>query len=189
MSKATDKSPNWDHLFAIALEQEGLFTARQAREAGYSKPLLSHHIKAGKFVRLRPGIYRVVHFPNGESEQLVILWLWSDRQGVFSHETALGMFNLSDALPSRIHLTLPSTWLHHRRKVPDVLVLHYDDVPEHDRTWVGPVRATTPRRSIIDCARDHLEPDLLQQAIDQALQRGLIFADQLPVHLQPRPPA
>lgn len=185
MLPTTKRAPDWDHLFAIAREQEGLFTASQAREAGYSKPLLSYHLKTGKFARVHPGIYQLVHFPIGESEQLVMLWLWSDRQGVFSHETALVMFNLSDAMPARIHLTLPSSWLRRRLKVPKVLALHYDDVPEHQRTWVGPVQATTPRRTIIDCARDHLEPDLLQQAIQQALERGLVFADELPGSLQP----
>jgi predicted transcriptional regulator of viral defense system len=179
------RSPNWDRLFSTALGQEGLFTLEQAREAGYSKPLLSYHVKAGKFVRVRPGLYRLVHFPSGDSEHFVDLWLWSEREGIFSHETALSMFDLSDALPPRIHLTLPNTWIRSHRKVPEVLRLHYDDLRATDRTWVGPVQATTPRRTILDCARDHLEPDLLQQAIRQALQRGMVSLDELPGPLQP----
>lgn len=185
MCPSTKRSPDWDRLFALALEQEGLFTTGQASEAGYSKPLLSYHLKAGNFARVTTGIYRLVHFPAGESEQLVMLWLWSGREGVFSHDTALAMFNLSDAMPSRIHLTLPASWRGHRRKTPEVLALHYDDVPEHERTWVGAIPATTPRRTIVDCARDHVEPILLQQATQQALQRGLVFPDELPLSLRP----
>jgi hypothetical protein len=33
-------------------------------------------------------VYRIVHFPAGEHEDLTTIWLWSDGAGVFSHETA-----------------------------------------------------------------------------------------------------
>jgi hypothetical protein len=49
-----------------------------------------------------------VHFPAGEHEEPVVVWLWSERQGVFSHQTALGLHGLSEgesaldrALPAR----------------------------------------------------------------------------------------
>ena len=56
-------------------------------------------------------MYRLVEFPTGEHEDLVIAWLWSDRAGVFSHDTALALHNLSDALPAHLHMTLPATWI------------------------------------------------------------------------------
>jgi len=49
---------------------------------------------------VRRGVYRLEHFPAGEHEDLVALWLWTDRAGVFSHETALALHGLSDTLPS-----------------------------------------------------------------------------------------
>jgi predicted transcriptional regulator of viral defense system len=89
----------------VASGQEGHFTTQQAAEAGCSPPLLRKHIQAGRIVRVRRGIYRLVHFPAGEHEELVVVWLWSERQGVFSHQTALGLHGLSDVLPSKIHLS------------------------------------------------------------------------------------
>jgi hypothetical protein len=44
----------------------------------------------GRLRRLRRGLYRLVHFPLTEHEDLAALWLWSGQAGVFSHETALG---------------------------------------------------------------------------------------------------
>lgn len=165
--------PDWDRLFETASAQDGYFTTRQAADAGYSSQLLLKHIRAGRVARTRRGIYRLVHFPAGEHEELVTAWLWSERAGVISHQTALALHGLSDALPAHVHLTLPSAWRRRRFRVPADVVLHHADVPPEDRTWFGAVPTSNPRRSLNDCAREGLSPELLRQAAQQALRRGL----------------
>lgn len=171
--------PNWDRLFQTAGTQEGYFTTRQAAEAGYSSQLLLKHIRAGRVARTRRGIYRLVHFPSGEHEDLVIAWLWSERLGVISHQTALALHELSDALPSQVHLTLPRAWRSRRFRVPAGIVLHYADVSQEERTWFGSVPTTNARRSLNDCAREGLSPDLLRQAAQQTLRRGLVTRSEI----------
>src|SRR6202789_4634916 len=95
--------PNWQSLYDTAAAQAGLFTTRQAAAAGYSDPLLAHYQKVGRIARIRRGIYRLVHFPSGEQEDLVTAWLWTDAIGVLSHQTALALQGLCDALPAQIH--------------------------------------------------------------------------------------
>lgn len=168
------QKPNWDLLFETGSAQEGYFTTRQAAEAGYSSQLLLKHIRSGRVTRTRRGIYRLVHFPAGEHEELVVYWLWSDRAGVVSHQTALSLHGLSDVLPVQVHLTLPLAWRRRRVKVPDGVVLHHADVPAGDRTWFGPVPTTSPRRTLNDCAQENLPPDLLRHAAQQAVRRGLV---------------
>ena len=85
----TRRTPSWDRLFDFAVGQEGHFTTKQAAEAGYSPQLLFKYLKNGRIIRVRRGVYRIVHFPAAEHEDLATLWLWSDQAGVFSHETAL----------------------------------------------------------------------------------------------------
>lgn len=170
----TPSSPDRSRLYETAAAQEGLFTARQAIEAGYSLPLLVHHRRVGNFARLRRGIYRLVQFPTSDHEDLVTLWLWSEQQGVVSHQNALMLHELSDVLPSQIHLTLPAAWGHRRLRVPDGVVVHHADVSPDDQTWFGAVPITTPRRTLMDCARDGISPELLQQAVKQALARGIL---------------
>jgi predicted transcriptional regulator of viral defense system len=179
MKASASAHPDWDRLYEIAAGQEGLFTTQQAASAGYSPQLLVHHLSSGRAVRVRRGIYRLVHFPAGEHEEFVSVWLWADRVGVFSHQTALALHRLSDALPSKLHLTLPSKWLHRRLRVPEGVVLHHADVPKGDRTWFGPVPITSVRRTLNDCARDGLSPELLRQAAKQALHRGLVVRNEL----------
>lgn len=166
--------PRWSCLFETAAAQAGLFTTKQAAEAGYSPQLLVHHLHTGKVARVRRGLYRLVHFPAGEHEELVAAWLWSEQEGVVSHQSALALHGLSDVLPARIHLTLPAAWRRRRFRVPLDTVLHHADVPPEDRSWFGAVPTTAPRRSLSDCAKDALAPDLLRQAALQALRRGLV---------------
>lgn len=176
MSRTTTKraGPSWDALFEVASGQEGLFTARQAAEAGYSPQLLQKHLHAGRVRRVRRGVYRLVHFTPGEHEDLAAVWLWSARAGVFSHETALSLHELSDVLPSRVHLTVPAAWRARRLRVPRGVVLHHGDIAKGERAWVGPVPVTAPRRTLADCIAAGVAPDLVEQAIEQASARGLI---------------
>jgi len=179
MIEATRNRPDWNRLFASAAVQEGLFTTKQAAEAGYSPQLLAHYLHTGKAVRARRGIYRLVHFPAGEHEEFVAAWLWSELAGVVSHQSALALHGLSDALPAHVHLTLPATWRRRRFRVPPDVVLHHADVPSEDRSWFGAVPITNPRRSLNDCAKDGFSPELLQQAAQQALRRGLVTKAEL----------
>jgi predicted transcriptional regulator of viral defense system len=173
--------PDWDRLHAVAVSQEGYFTTAQAADAGYSSQLLSEQIPAGRIERCwRLGIYRFVDFPAGDHEDLIVEWLWSERAGVFSHQTALARYDLSDVLPARTYMTLPAEWRDRGLLVSGEIVVHYDDVPLDDRVWFGPVPITSPRRTLEDCARGHLSPDLLRQAARQALSRGLVVLEQLP---------
>jgi len=179
MNEAPPGRPDWNRLFETAAGQEGLFTTKQAAEAGYSPQLLVHYVHTGKAVRVRRGIYRLVHFPAGEHEELVVAWLWSELAGVVSHQTALALHGLSDALPAHVHLTLPTAWRRRRFRVPADVVLHHADVPPEDRAWFGAVPTTHPRRSLNDCARAGLSPELLRQAAQQALRRGLVTKPEL----------
>jgi predicted transcriptional regulator of viral defense system len=173
------RHPDWDRLYGAASAQDGYFTTEQARLAGYSPQLLQKHLQAGRVTRIRRGVYRLVHFPAGEHEDLAIVWLWSEQAGIFSHQTALALHGLSDVLPAEAHLALPLRWRQRRFRVPAGVVLHHMDVPEQERAWVGPVPVTTPRRTLEDCAREHLAPDLLRQAAQQALKRGLVKRGEL----------
>lgn len=166
--------PDWNILYETATAQAGHFTTAQAAQAGYSGPLLHKHRHAGRIRRVQRGIYRLVHYPPTEHEEFAAHWLWSDRAGVFSHQTALALHGLSDLLPTRVHLTLPKSWASRRLRIPEGLVLHFSDLPRRSRSWAGPVPITVPARTLEDCAAIGLAPDLLRQAAREAVNRGLV---------------
>lgn len=179
MTAAKTRGPDWDRLYEIAAGQSGYVTTKQAAEAGYSTHLLRKHIHAGRVTRPQRGIYRLVHFPCGEHEELVTAWLWSEQAGVVSHQTALSLHGLSDVLPHQVHLTLPEAWHRRRLRVPAGVVLHHADVASEEWSWFGPVPATGVGRTLRDCAQSGLSPELLRQAAQQALRRGLVTRSEL----------
>ena len=172
--RTTSKTPDWDALYSIAEAQSGHFTTAQAATAGYSPQLLHKHLASRRIARVRRGVYRVTHFPAAEHEDLVVLWLWAEHVGVFSHQTALALHDLSDMLPTRAYMTLPEDWRSRRLRVPAGMVLHFADVEDRDCEWLDAVPITSPRRTLRDCIDAHVSPDLVQQALRQARQRGLV---------------
>jgi predicted transcriptional regulator of viral defense system len=166
--------PDWNRLYEIAAAQEGHFTTAQAAEAGYYPQLLVKYLRNQRVVRVRRGVYRLVHFPAGEHEDLVTIWLWTERTGVFSHETALALHGLSDVMPAKLHLTLPEAWKVRRLRVPKGVVLHFADVPKRDRTWAGSVPVTAPVRTLRDSASAGVSPETIRKAVRDAVARGLV---------------
>ncbi len=174
MVTAVTKSPSWDRLFEVAVGQEGHFTTQQAAEAGYSPQLLIKYLRNGRITRVRRGVYRIVHFPAGEHEDLTTIWLWSEKAGIFSHETALMLHALSDALPRKVSLTLPTSWATRRLRVPQGVLVHHADVPKAEQIEVGAIPVTNVLRTLVDCIDAHVSPELIDAAVRQARQRSLI---------------
>jgi predicted transcriptional regulator of viral defense system len=178
VAPATTK-PDWEALYGIAASQQGHFSTAQAAEAGFSPQLLAHHRLAGRVNRVRRGVYRLCQFPEGDHEDLVVVWLWSDRQGVFSHETALFLHDLSDVLPARVHVTLPSSWVGRRLRVPRGVMVSFADVPDQERSWVGHLPVTAPGRTLGDSVKAAVSPEIVDQALSQARKRGLVHGTTL----------
>jgi predicted transcriptional regulator of viral defense system len=178
MARPAQDSP-WKALFRLAVKQEGLFSARQATSAGCSQQLLAKYVASGRVERVQRALYRIADFPAGEHEGLVAVWLWSRNEGVFSHETALFLHDLSDALPVRAHVTLPSTWKTRAILSPKDTAVYYRDVPDSDRVWIGPLPVTSVRLTLSDCLHASVAPELVAQASTHAAERGLIAADEV----------
>ena len=164
----------------LAAEQAGYFTAAQAREwAGWGPQHLSYHVGRGNLERLRRGIYRLARYPHADDEELIVAWLWSGRQAVFSHWTALVLHGLSDLTMNRLHVTLPVEWKHRRVRWPDRVVPHCADLQDEDATWIGNVPVTKPVRTVVDCVEEGGRPDEVWKALAQGLSKGLFSADEV----------
>ncbi len=173
-----------DLLFAIAEGQQGHFTSKQATEAGYQLGSQAHHVKSGNWVRAERGVYRLTRFPQSSEEQLVIYSLWSrnrtgEPEGVYSHQTALSIHDLSDVNPSKLHMTVPTAF-RRTAKTPDVLVLHRADLNQKDVEPRQGFAVTCPLRSVADlAAAESTSRDIVEQALMEGRRRGLITAREI----------
>jgi predicted transcriptional regulator of viral defense system len=179
--RETESSRN---LYEIVEPQHGFFTTKQAREAGYDESKHAYHVRAGNWIREYRGIYRLRSYPSPERPDLMLWFLWSrDRddipQGVYSHDTALALYDLSDVNPSKLHMTVPKAF---RRSaaIPKALVLHKVDLAPTDSQHIFGVRATTPLRTIADLiSAGKTDESILKQAIAEGLTRGLVTRRQI----------
>jgi len=175
MKKQTSKNK----LFEIAESQQGLFTAKQAEEAGFINKNHVYHVKAGHWTRVERGIYRLNLFPYTPEQQLVTYALWSrnregEIEGVYSHETALNHYELSDVNPSKLHMTVPKTF-RRNSKTPKVLDLHYGDLSKQETKRSRGYLITTPLRTLQDVIEiQNISFEFIEQAVRQAVERGLI---------------
>ena len=172
------------NLFAIAKDQSGFFTTKQAKAAGFAEKTHPYHVQTGNWIREHRGIYRLADFPPVERPDLMLWYLWSRGrdevpQGVYSHETALSLYDLSDANPSKLHITVPTTF-RRNSEIPSVLVLHRGNIPPQDVQEMFAVRCTTPLRTVRDLVTESkTDKALLRQAVQEALARGLIIRNDL----------
>jgi len=167
--------PNLDQLFAVAEAQAGYFTTAQAQRAGYSRGLVAHHAKTGAFERVRSGVYRLTRFPGSPREDLYIAWLTAGTRAVVSHDSALELYGLSDLLPAETHLTLPRTSSRRRQGIR----MHTTILDASEITTRDGLPVTTVTRTIADVARSGAAPELIGQAVGEALARGLVTDEEL----------
>lgn len=178
-----------DRLYIIAERQQGYFTAAQAVVCGYPTSSHVYHLNAGSWRREYRGIYRLTRFPLADDAQYVLWTLWSRNrrgvpQGVYSHQTALALFELSDLMPRRLHLTVPPNF-RRRSQIPDILVLHRGCLVPEDYEERHGYRVTRPLKTVTDLlAGAHVSKEHLRQALEQGLTSGLITRTELEQHPQ-----
>ena len=115
-------------LHEIAQSQQGFFTTKQAIRAGFAETTHSYHVNVGNWIHERRGIYRLAEFPTPERPDLMLWYLWSQNrqeipEGTYSHDTAISLPELSDLMPSKLHMTVPKAF-RRNSDLPEILVLH-----------------------------------------------------------------
>src|SRR5258708_15847992 len=166
-------------LFEFAEQQQGFFTTKQAKAAVFAENTHYYHVRAGNWVRERRGIYRLALYPAADRPDLVLWALWSrnrneEVEGVYSHQTALSLYDLSDLNPSKLHMTVPTDF-RRNSDIPGIVVLHYADLPESEVQTAQGFKFTRPLRTILDVIEaGAVEQRFIRQGLRQAVYRGPI---------------
>lgn len=156
-------------LYALAEPRSGWITAADATDAGVSRQQLARYAESGILRRSRYGIYRFRDFPAQPFEDVIEACLWAGPDAVASHETALAVYGLGDAMPASIHITVP----HRLRRKRTGLIVH---VATYATTDVG-TRDGVPITSAVQTIRDVAAigtVDDLASIVREAESRGLL---------------
>jgi predicted transcriptional regulator of viral defense system len=167
-----------DELFALAEEHDGLLTSKEARAAGIQDSVLVRLAQRGRLERMTRGVYRIAHYPSDRLAQYREAVLWAKAsQGpeniALSHETALLVYGLSDANPSRVNLTVPTS-ARLRRKCPEWVAIHRANLSPQDIGEHEGLPVTSVSRSIMDVLLATHRTDVARRSVSEALREGLL---------------
>lgn len=168
-----------DVLYELAEPRAGYFTTAQAAEAGVSRQQLSYLNGAGSIDRIAHGIYRLRRFPAQRFEDVIVACLWAGEDAVASHDTALAIYELTDAMPAEVHVTVPRAF---RGRRPGVVV-HSAPLGARERTVRAAVPLTTVPRTIADVL-SRSGPGVAVEAAREALDQGLVTRRRLRAALE-----
>ena len=162
-------------LFALASDQGGFFTASQAQRIGYSHQAQAYHVHSGNWHRIDRALFRLTEWVPGIHDDLARWTLWSDGEGIVSHESALAVHDVGELEAAHVHLTVPRGF----RKRHDGVEVHVADIPAMDVEEHAGFRVTTAARSIVDVAASAVDEEQLARAIEDARAKGLLTVRQL----------
>lgn len=168
---------------AAASARLGLFHSQELTAAGVTEREIRGAVRAGAWVRLRPGLFITATdlaeaAAAGRRRELDVVAVTTTlaRPGpALSHGTAARLWGLPlpAGLPPEVRLTDPHRW----RNGPGYSMTRAA-LAEDEVTIRGRHRLTTPARTLVDTAREWAELPAVA-ALDAALLRGLVTPDLL----------
>jgi len=179
----------WEMLGRVAESQGGYVTSAQAEEAGFHRNALRHHAReGGRLERVGRGLYRLRFYPSSPFDHIAAAWMLAGSEiAVVSHESALELYDLSDVIPSKIHLTLPRRYRH--RKAPVGVRFHFprESLADGEVRHVRGLPTTSVERTILDALETGTQPEQIEMAVRQAVDRVLTTPRRLRVAAAGRP--
>ena len=168
----------FDELVTLAEDNNGLVTAENARKAGFTDSVLARLVQRGRIERTSRGVYRVPYVTPDRFSQYreTVLWAKANRgpeRVAISHQTALAAYQISDANPHAIHLTVPKSTRLRRQKLKGI-VIHWHDLTANDISVYEGLPLTTIARTVADLLDSNCRIDVIRRAISDARREGLV---------------
>lgn len=112
-------------------------------------------------------------------DEFILASLWASGRGVVSHDSALLVHDLCDINPDRIHLTIPPAYRIDRAGGANYTI-HNSTLSENDIVQIDGITLTSVPQTLSDAAQT-VPAYLLRQAVQTAIERGLISRTNQPV--------
>jgi very-short-patch-repair endonuclease len=148
---------------AIAAEEHGLITLEELRGLGLGDSAIEHRLARGRLYPVHRGVYAVGY----RRLSLQARWLAAVRAAgegaVLSHEAAADLWGLRASKGRWIDVTVPA-----KRRAPEGVRIHRTTLAPSEVTKRGPIRVTTPTRTLLDLA-SQVEERALERALREAI--------------------
>ena len=140
----------------LAARQWGVVSRGQLLEAGLTRKQIADRVRAGRLLRLHPGVYAVGHARLRSEGHWLAAVLAVGPGAALSHRDAAGLHGLRPANHARVDVTTTR-----QPRAIDGIAIHRTRVLEADDvTHIAGIPVTTVARTLVDLAgtvpRDHL---------------------------------
>jgi len=152
---------------AMAELQYGLITRAQALTLGVSDSAISRRVRAGRWVPVHVGVFRIAGAPVTRSQRMLAATLWTS--GLVSHASGCELLRLGRLRTDELELTVP----YQSNIRTDAFIVHRSKMlPDIDRRCVDNIPCTSATRTLIDSA-PHLDDEEFESAFETARRMGL----------------
>ena len=166
-----------EKIIKMAQENNGIVTTEMVTATGFSRGNIQYLVDKGMIEKSARGIY-------------VLPEVWDDeifnlqnrlKRGIYSHETALFLWDLTDRTPSRYHMTFPTNYNLTKLKQENIRCVQckkalYDlGITEVTTPGGNTVRAYSVERTLCDILRPHSRVDI--QVVTEAFKHFITRTD------------
>lgn len=168
---------------ALAAQQHSVLTRHQALTLGLTDAAMRHRVHSGRWITLPPGTYAIAGSPDTWERLASAIVLTSGTGAAVSHLSAAAMWDLVDARPKIIDVTVPHA-RHHGRRANRV-VHRARSLGNKDVRRITGIPVTCPARTLVDIA-GIVPGRVLEDALDRALLAGLVSLNSLQRYIDVR---
>ncbi len=162
----------------MAAAQHGVFTRRQALDAGLSVGEIDGRVQRAVWVAADYGVYRATETPASWHQRVMAACLAGP--AVASHRAAAALWRLPGFAPDIVEVTAVR---HRRRLNPDVVWHESVRLDEREVTAIDRIPVTSATRTIIDLGAV-VEEGAVVRALDDAVRRHLTSLPRLRAQLE-----
>ena len=158
-------------IIKIAKENNGIVTTAMVVAAGFSRGNIKYLVDKGMIEKSARGVYILPEVWEDEIFNLQNRF----KRGIFSHETALFLWDLTDRTPNRYHMTFPANYNLSKPKEENIRCVQckkalYDlGIAEVMTPGGNTVSAYNAERTLCDILRTHSHVDI--QIVAEAFKR------------------
>jgi len=160
----------------LATEQFGVVSGKQLKSLGFGTGSIKHQVHTGRLTIVHSGVYAVGHTAIEFKGRCMAALLACDiGRSTVSHFSAAHLwgFGPTRTAPRRIDIAVWRGQPRHRQ----ISVHRPPDLDESQCRWQGPLRVTSPARTLLDIAAS--EPKLLSETANEAFAKGLVSVNEL----------
>lgn len=168
-------APDYEALEQLALRQCGFVATDQASALGLTAGDVNSLLESGTWISDCPGLFRLDSVRHTALDEFAKWCTWFADRATVSHYSAAELHGLGHLQPRFLHFSTEMPITAPVRQ----LALHRCILTESECEQIGPIRITTPVRTVLDLAAGGISQELLDEVVSDGLAIGRLDAREL----------